>query len=100
MYCLVRTATLRRAGDLPVAFQFGTEVTSYLKKTYSVDMKVGVEMYGGCRIIWRYDFDSLDKQQQIMQKLLTDREYAASLNKVKDLWAEGTLKDTLIMFPD
>ena len=42
------------------------------------------------------DPDSLDAAMAMNQKMLSDPEYLALLNKGKDLWVEGSLKDRLI----
>ena len=47
MFRFTRHATLKYAGDMPAALQFCSELTIYLNKTYSLNMKTGAEMFGG-----------------------------------------------------
>ena len=41
---------------------------------------------------------SLDKMQQLNAELARDREYLALLDKYKDCWLEGSMRDTLVAF--
>jgi len=96
MYRFIRTATVKSAASLPSALAFASEVTAHLNKSYSLNMRFGAEQFGCARIHWHFDADSLDKMQQVNGKLLEDREYAALLDKYKDVWAEGSMHDTVV----
>jgi hypothetical protein len=96
MFRFERKGTVKSAADIPAAVKFATDVTSYLNKHHSLNMKFGVEMFGKARIHWYYEVESLDKAVQLNAALLQDREYAEMLNKAHGLWVEGGIKDTLV----
>lgn len=96
MYRFERSATVKTAGDLPAALQFANEVTSYLNKRHSLNMKCGAEIFGGASIHWYFDADSLDKMTDVNAALLKDQEYLGMLDKVKNVWAEGSMRDTIV----
>jgi len=98
MFRLIRTATPKTAADINAALQFAAEMTSYLNRTYSLNVKFGVEQFSDSRIHWHFESDSLDKITQLHTKLLQDREYCGMVNKARDLWVVGGLKDTVIAF--
>ncbi len=95
MYRFERCATVKTAGDLPVALSFASEVTNYLNKRHSLNMKCGAEMFGGASIHWYFDAESLDKITDVNSALLKDRDYLGMLDKVKGVWAEGSMTDTI-----
>ncbi|HVS78300.1 MAG TPA: hypothetical protein VHE11_15280 [Steroidobacteraceae bacterium] len=96
MYRFERSATVKTAGDLPAALKFASEVTSYLNQRHSLNMKCGAEIFGGASIHWYFDANSLDKMTEVNEALLKDREYLGMLDKVKGVWAEGSMKDTIV----
>ena len=96
MYRFIRTATVKNAALLPAALTFAAEVTAHINKRYSLNMAFGTEQFGCANIHWHFDADSLDKMQQVNEKLLGDRDYAALLEKYKDVWAEGSMQDTVV----
>lgn len=96
MYRFIRTATIRNAAQFPSALAFASQVTAHVNKRYSLDMRFGVEQFGCPRVHWHFDADSLDSMQQVNSGLMEDREYAAMLEKYKDIWVEGSLRDTII----
>lgn len=96
MYRFIRTATPRNAVNAPEALQFGVQVTAHINKTYGLNMKVGIEMFGGGRLHWHYEVDSLDRMTEINGKLMGDTAYWALLEKYKYLWVEGSMKDRVI----
>jgi len=65
MFRFERRAAVKHVADMPAAVQFAAEVTSYLNKRHSLNMKVGVELFGTGSIHWYYDLDSLDKSVQL-----------------------------------
>jgi len=95
MYCAIRTLT---AKDMAAAIQFAGEVTAYLNKQYSLNMKFGVEMFGAQTIHWHLESDSADKIHRLSAKLMQDPEYLALLEKYRHTWLEGSIKDTLVAF--
>jgi|PeaSoiMetatran63_FD_contig_41_4077403_length_398_multi_25_in_0_out_0_1 hypothetical protein len=99
MFRFTRTHTVNHSADVPAALQFAAEVSSYLKKNYSMDVKVGIEGYGNPTIYWYYDFDDMNKFQGLVTKSMTDREYIGLLGKAKGLFV-GQIKDTLVICPD
>jgi hypothetical protein len=63
-------------------------------------MKFGYVIFGEPTIHWHFESDSLDKLQQLSKTLMQDRDYFDILEKFKDAWLEGSLKDTVIVFPE
>lgn len=96
MFRFERTATIKNAADEPAAVQFAGEVTSYLNKRHALNMRYGVELFGAGNIHWYFDFDSLDKANQLNAALLHDREYCEMLDKAKALWTDGSMRDTVV----
>jgi hypothetical protein len=96
MFRFERTVDVKTAADMPAAMQFAGEVTAYLNKAHSLNMKFGAEAYGVLRIHWFYEFESLDKSAAIGMALLQDRAYQEVLNKAKGHMVEGSTKDTLV----
>ncbi len=96
MYQFIRTVDARNAALLPAALEFAGNVTAYLKKAYALDLKYGVSMFSGATLHWIFQTDSLDKISALHAKLLQDREYGAMLVKAKDLWVDGSFKDTIV----
>jgi hypothetical protein len=96
MYRFMRTATVKNAAHLPAAIQFGAELNGYLNKTYNINLRVGVEMFGGATLHWQLDAESLDSMNTLNTKMLQDQQYIGMLEKMKDIWVDGTLKDTIV----
>lgn len=96
MYRFERCATVKTASELPTAIQFATDITAYLNKRHSINMKFGVEIFGQPSIHWYFESDSIDKMTQVNSALLKDRDYLGMLEKVKGVWVEGSLKDTIV----
>ena len=96
MYRFIRTVTVRHNAALPSALKFASEVTAHIKKHYDIAMMFGAELYGSPKVHWHFDIDSLDKMQQLNAKLMVDREYLGLLDKFKENWVEGSMKDTLV----
>ena len=96
MFRFERCATVKTASELPAAAQFAAEVTTYLNKRHSLNMKFGVEIFGDPRIHWYFDAESLDKMSQVATALMKDGDYLEMLAKVRSIWVEGTLKDTVV----
>jgi hypothetical protein len=96
MFRFDRIATVKNVADMPAAVQFAAHVTSYLKKTHSLNMSYGVELFGTPSIHWYMEIDSLDKANQLNATLLQDRGYAEILDKARALWADGSVKDTIV----
>ena len=61
MFRFERRAAVKHVADMPAAVQFAAEVTAYLNKRHSLNMKVGVELFSTGSIHWYYDLESLDK---------------------------------------
>jgi len=96
MFQFNRVATVKNAADLPAAIRFGAEVCGYLNKTYALKLKVGVELFGEPTVHWQFEAESLDEIAELNAKMMQDREYVAMLEKVRDLWLEGSLKDAIV----
>ena len=100
MFRFERCATVKTGSDLAAAVQFATEVTGYLNKRHSLNVRFGVEIFGEPCVYWYFDADSLDKMTQVQVALLKDRDYLGILDRVKGIWAEGSLKDKVVSLSD
>jgi hypothetical protein len=96
MFYFERRITVKTVADMPAAVQFAIAVTSYLNKRHSLKMKTGVELFGHANLCWYFDTESLDKLTQLNATLMQDREYIQMLDRVKGLWVEGSVKDTIV----
>jgi hypothetical protein len=96
MYQFVRTVEAKNAAYIPAALKFAGEVTAYLNKAYAVQLHYGIELFSGARLHWHLQTDSLDALTALNGKLMQDREYAAILERARDLWVEGSFRDTVI----
>jgi hypothetical protein len=96
MFRFERKGTVKGAAELPAAVKFATDVTAYVNKHHSLNMKFGVELFGKARIHWYYDLESLDKSVALNAALMQDRDYAEMLSKASGLWVEGGIKDTIV----
>ena len=96
MFRFERRAAIKHVADMPAAVQFAADVTSYLNKRHSLNMKCGVELFGTGSVHWFYDLESLDKSVQLNAALLQDREYIEMVNKSRGLWVDGSFRDTIV----
>ena len=96
MFRFERCSTVRNPADIPAAVQFATEVTAYLNKQHSLNMKFGVDIFGAPCVHWYFDDESLDRMTKVNAALLKDRDYLRMLDKVKSIWLDGSMKDTVI----
>ena len=99
MFKFTRKATVVNAADLPAAIGWAMEVNGYLKKTYQIDVTAGVELFGTPTVHWYFETDSLDKISALNQKMLQDKTYVALLEKARQLWLAGTMKDEIVQLP-
>ena len=99
MYHFTRTVTLRNAAVTPKAIGFAMELTGYLNKTYNLTARCGMELYGSMNIHWHLESDSLDKLSALNGKLIEDKNYWSMIEKGKEYWLDGSLKDTVVNFP-
>ncbi len=100
MYRVLRTWTAKPGAEFPATFQWAAEVTGYINRTYSANLRFGFETFGPATIHWHWESDSLDKIQEFNRKLMQDREYWTIVGKAKGLFLDDKWKDTLINFPD
>jgi hypothetical protein len=98
MYRFTRYATLQNAAIVPQAIGWSTELCGYLNKTYKLPLKAGVELFGNLNVHWEFEMDSLDKMSELNTKLLSDKSYLQLLEKGKDFWVAGTVKDQIVNF--
>ena len=99
MHVFIRSVTLKHAASTAAAMQFAHEVCAHVNTHYQVQMRCGLEVFGRLRIYWLLDMDSADAGMAMNQKMMTDAAYQALLNKGKDFWVKGSLKDRLIRLP-
>jgi hypothetical protein len=99
MYRFTRSATLLNATVVPQAIGWTMELNGYLNKTYKVNLKAGMEMFGSLKIHWEMEIDSLDKLSEINTKLIQDKTYFQMLEKGKEFWVNGSVQDCIVNFP-
>ena len=98
MYRFTRYATLQNAVFVPQAIGWSTELCGYFNNTYKIPLKVGVELFGDLNIHWEFEMDSLDKMSELNTKLFSDKTYVQMLEKGKDFWVAGSVKDQIVNF--
>ena len=96
MYRFIRTARPRHAMSVPAALQFCAEMTGHLNRTYGLNMKAGIEMFGEGRLHWHYEADTIDRMTEINRKLMEDKTYWALIEKYNNVWLEGSMKDQVV----
>jgi hypothetical protein len=97
MYRFIRTARPRTTAHLAPAMEWAGEVTAHVNRSYSLNLKFGMELFGKGRIHWHFDADSLDKITAINAKMMQDRDYLGLLEKGKALWLEGSYRDSIVI---
>lgn len=96
MYRFIRTAKPRTAANVQAALQFSAEVTEHINRTYGINMKAGIELFGKGRLHWHYEADSIDRMTDLNRKLMQDKAYGSLLDKYNHVWLEGSMKDQVI----
>ena len=100
MYRFTRYATLHNVAVVPQAIGWSMELCGYLNKTYKINVKAGMEMFAGLNIHWEMEIDSLDRLSELNTKLISDKTYFAMIEKGKEFWVNGSLKDQVVNFPN
>jgi hypothetical protein len=96
MFQFIRNVTPVSASAIPAAMQYGAEVTGYLNRTYGVNVRYGIRMFGPPVIFWEFETDSVDGITVLYGKLAQDREFIKMSDRAKDLWIPGSLDDMII----
>ena len=99
MYNFTRTVTIRNGASTTKAVGFAMELTGYINKTYNVNIRCGMEMFGGANIHWQYDQDNLDKISALNAKLFEDKAYWGMIEKAKDFFVDGSMRDSIVNYP-
>jgi len=99
MHLFIRCVTIQHAAQAAAAMRFANEVCAYVNKTYQVKMRCGMEVFNHLRIHWLLDMDSADAGMAMNQKMMADAAYQALLDKGREYWVQGSLKDRLIRLP-
>jgi hypothetical protein len=98
MYQYSRTVTIKNGASMAPALRTAAEVTAYLNKVYSLQMRVGTEMFGDLKIHWICNIASLDSMMQLNSKLAQDKDYWDIMEKIKPYVLEGSVQDKAIVF--
>ncbi len=96
MFLFIRTVQFNTSASAPAAVQFGRDAAAYLNKKYAVGAQYGVEAFSEPRLYVLFQTESVDKLVALNGKLMQDPEWLGILNKAKDLWVDGSLKDRLV----
>lgn len=96
MIRFIRTATVKTSAHVPQAIGWGREVVGYLKKTYDVDVHVGLELFNTTTLYWLFEAPDLNSIHELNGKLLQDRTYTSMLENSKEHWLEGSVLDRVI----
>ena len=98
MYQYSRTVTIKNGASMAPALRAAAEVTGYLNKNYSLQMRVGSEVFAHLKIHWICSVDSLDSMTQLNAKLAQDKAYWDIMEKIKPFVLEGSVQDKAIAF--
>lgn len=96
MFRFIRSATVRHIASMPAALKYAAEVTSYVREHHGMTMRFGAQMFGGTRVEWHLDFESLDKMTAQTMQLMQDPEYLALIDRNRELWVDGSVTDKLV----
>ncbi len=100
MFLFIRTVQFNTSASAPAAVQFGHDAAAYLNKKYAVGAQYGVQAFSHPQLYFLFQMESVDKMVALNGKLMRDPEWLGILNKAKDLWVEGSLRDRLVqLFP-
>lgn len=100
MIRFLRKAQLKNGAYVPAATAFSMELTGYMRKEYDIDIKFGIEMFGDTAIHWQLDVPDLATLEELNGKLMKNKDYWDMLEKAKEFWVDGSLKDVVVNFPD
>lgn len=100
MIRFLRKAQLKNGAYVPAATAFSMELTGYMRKEYDIDIKFGIEMFGDTAIHWQLDVPDLAALEELNGKLMKNKDYWDMLEKAKEFWVDGSLKDVVVNFPD
>ena len=98
MFQFIRNVIPKNGALVPAALQFAADVSAHVNKTYAINLRYGIQLFGPPRVDWEFESDSLDKMSALNAKLMQDREYLKMLDRAKELWVEGSLVDTIVSF--
>lgn len=96
MFRYSRTITVRNGASFVPALQAAIEIASYVNEVYGLKMKVGSEMFGGLKLHWFNDTDSLDAMPQFAAKVVQDKVYGELLEKLKPHVVDGSVRDRVV----
>jgi hypothetical protein len=91
-----RQLTLKNSSYVPKAMGWAGEFTGWMNEKYDLELKFGLEMFGGLKVTWFMDADSLGDVEAVNQKILADTEYWGWVEKSSEFWVNGSLKDTVV----
>ena len=69
MHLFIRSVTVKHAASAAAALQFAGEVCTYVNKTYQVNMRCGMEVFGRLRIHCFHCHTHRVVQQSLRQRL-------------------------------
>lgn len=81
-------------GKMASAVEFAYRSAAYLKQAYGIDFEVAVPIGGNpLRIAWTGRSEKLAAFDELSQKLLADKQYAAMVNEYSDSLLPGSVDD-------
>jgi hypothetical protein len=96
MIRFTRQLTLKNSTFVPKAMGWATEFNGWMNEKYEMDLKFGLEMFGGLTVTWYFDAENLGDIEAINQKILMDQDYWGWVEKSDGFWVDGSLKDTVV----
>jgi hypothetical protein len=82
-------------GKMPMAIEFAQRTAAYLKQTYGLDVAISVPIGGNpLQVCWTAQADNMAKFDELGQKFLTDKKYAAMITEYSDSMIPGTVVDS------
>jgi hypothetical protein len=81
-------------GKMASAVEFANRSAAYLKHNYGIDFAVSVPIGGNpLRIAWTARTENLSAFDELVQKLLADKQYASMVNEYSDSLLPGSVSD-------
>ena len=91
-----RTAVLNTGADLPKCIGWARELNSFLRSSYDIDVKFGIQQYAKGQVVWMTDFDDLAEFDEKMTRLQQDENYWKHIEPARGLFMSGSVQDTIV----
>ena len=93
---LVQRSVSVAPGMLSAAMAFAIEISTQVKTTTGIDLKIAVPVGGNAaRMAWIANYENLAQYEAVGLKLLADQKYLELIKKAAGLFVPNTLHDEI-----